>query len=86
MTAGLRQNALRRIDEDDGKVRKRGAAGHVARVFLMSRRVGADEAAVVRREIAVRHINRDALLALSQKTVQQQRIIDGTAAAADFGI
>ena len=64
MPPRLRQHALLCVDEDDGEVGERRAAGHVARVFLMARRVGADKAAIVRREIAIGHINRDALLAL----------------------
>ena len=72
MAARLRQDALRRIDEDDGEVGKRGSAGHVARVLLMARRVSTDEAAVVRREITVGDIDRDALLALREQPVQQQ--------------
>ena len=86
MAACLRQDALRRVDEDDGEVGKRGAAGHVARVLLVARRVGTDEAAVVRRKVAVGDIDRDALLALREQSVQQQRIVDGAAAAADLGV
>lgn len=86
MAARLRQDALRRVDEDDGEVGKRGAAGHVARVLLVARRVGTDEAAVVRREVAVGDIDRDALLALREQPVQQQRVVDGAAAAADLGV
>ena len=86
MAARLRQDALRRIDEDDGEVGKRGAAGHVARVLLMTRRVGTDETAVVRRKVAVGDIDRDALLALREQSVQQQRVVDSAAAAADLGV
>ena len=86
MAARLRQDALRRVDEDDGEISERGAAGHVARVLLMARRVGTDEAAVVRREVAVGDIDRDALLALREEPVQQQRVVDGAAAAADLGV
>lgn len=86
MAARLRQDALRRVDEDDGEVGERCAAGHVARVLLMARRIRADEAAVVRREVAVGDIDRDALLALREQSVQEQRVVDGTAAAADFRI
>ena len=86
MAARLREHALRRIDKDDGEVGKRSTAGHVARVLLMPRRVRADKAAVVRREIAVSHIDRDALLALGDEAVQEQRVVDSPAAAADFRV
>ena len=86
MAARLRQDALLRVDEDDGEVGKRGATGHVARVLLVARRVGTDEAAVVRREVTVGDIDRDALLALREQPVQEQRVVDGAAAAADLGV
>ena len=52
----------------------------------MARRVRTDEAAVVRREVAIGDIDRDALLTLCEESVQEQRIVDGAAAAADFRI
>lgn len=82
----LRQHAFRRVDEDDGEIGERSSASHVARVLLMARRIGADEAAPVGREVAVRYIDGDALLPLGHEPVQQQRIIDGAAAATDFGV
>ena len=86
MAARLRQDALRRVDEDDGKVCKRCTAGHVARVLLVARRIRTDEAAIIRREVAVGDIDRDALLTLCEESVQEQRIVDGAAAAADFRV
>ena len=41
---GLRDDALARVDEHDREVRRRGARDHVARVLLVARRVGDDEA------------------------------------------
>ena len=52
----------------------------------MARRIGADEAAPVGREVAVRYIDGDALLPLGHEPIQEQRIVDGAAAAADFRI
>ena len=86
VAARLRQHALCRIDEDDGKIRERCAAGHVARVLLVAGRVSANEAAIVCCEIAIRDIDRDALLALGEEAVKQQRIVDRAAAAADFRV
>ena len=84
MSAGLHQHALGSIDEDDGEVGKRCTDCHVSRVFLMSRRVRNDKAAVVCSKIAVSDVNRNALLALRHKAVEQQRIVNFTAAAADL--
>ena len=49
------------------------AGDHVARVLLVARRVGDDELAPRRREVAVRDVDRDALLALGDEAVGQQR-------------
>ena len=84
MTAGLRQHALARIDQDHGEVGGRGARDHVARVLLVARGVGDDEFALVGREETVGDIDRDALFALGRKAVDQQREIELTALRADF--
>ena len=84
MAAGLDQDALGGVDEDDGQIRKRGADGHVARVFFMTRRVGDDEAAVIRIKVAVGDVDGDALFPFRHETVQEQRVVDGAAAAADL--
>ena len=55
------------------------AGGHVARVLFVPRRVGDDELAPRRGEIAVRDVDGDALLALGAQAVGQQRKIDGPA-------
>jgi hypothetical protein len=86
MASRLREHALLGVDEDDREVGERSAAGHVPRIFLVPRRVCADEAAAVRREIPISHVDRDALLALGHEAVQQQGVVDGAAAAADLGI
>ena len=41
--ARLREDALARVEEDDGAVGGRGAGDHVARVLLVAGRVGDDE-------------------------------------------
>src|ERR1017187_7242746 len=43
VSAGLRQHAVARIDQDDGEVSGGGAGGHVARVLLVAGGVGDDE-------------------------------------------
>ncbi|MNT11001.1 hypothetical protein D3C72_1458590 [compost metagenome] len=62
----LGQHPLARVDQDHGGVGGRGAGGHVAGVLLVPRGVGDDELTARRREIAVGHVDRDALLALGQ--------------------
>ena len=68
------QQALSRVDQDDGEVGGRGAGRHVAGVLLVARRVGDDErCAWLGGEIAVGDVDRDALLALGLEPVDQQR-------------
>ncbi|MNY25343.1 hypothetical protein D3C86_1591190 [compost metagenome] len=71
----LGRDTLDRIDQHDGRIASRGAGGHVARILLVSRRVGHDEAATRRRHIAIGHVNGDALLALGLQPVQQQGVV-----------
>ncbi len=81
MAARLRQHAVARIDQDDGEIGGGSAGRHVARVLLVARRIGDDELALRRGEIAVGDIDRDALFALGAQAVGQQRQIDVAAAA-----
>ena len=82
MAPGLRQHALARIDQHHGQIGVGGAGRHVARVLLMARRVGDDEAALVGGEEAIGDIDGDALLALGLQPVDQQREIDVVAGGA----
>ena len=84
MPAGLRQHAFSGIDEEDGEVGSRRARHHVARVLLVTRRVGYDEVSFVGREEPVRDVNRDALFALGRQTVDQQREIEFAAPRPDL--
>ena len=80
----LFDDALARIHEDDGKIRGRSAGDHVARVLHMPRRVGDDELAFWRGEVAIGHVNRDALLAFGAQAVGEIGQID-LSAAGDVG-
>ena len=86
VAAGLHKHALRSIDQNDCQIGKRCADRHVSGVLLMSRRVSNDKAAVVCGEVAICDVNRDALLAFCHQTVQQQRIINFAAAAANLAV
>ena len=55
---------FRDVDQDDHRIGGRCAGHHVAGVLLMSRRVGDDELALRRGEVAVGDVDGDALLAL----------------------
>ncbi len=57
VAAGLRQQALARVDQQDGELRIGGAGRHVAGVLLVAGRVGDDEGALLGREIAVGDID-----------------------------
>src|SRR3569833_3786598 len=81
MAARLLDDAVARIDEDDGDVRGRGARDHVARVLHVARRICQLEAAARRDEPAVRDIDRDPLLALGAQAVGQLRKVDVVVAA-----
>ena len=73
---GLLQHALARIDEHDGEVRGGGTRDHVAGVLHVAGRVGDDELALGRGEVAIGHIDGDALLALGTEAVGQQGQVD----------
>ncbi len=75
------QNAVARVDQDHGQIGRGCAGGHVARVLLVSRRVGDDELAPRGGEIAVSDVDGDALLPLGAQAVGQQRKIDGAGRA-----
>ena len=82
VAAGLLDHALARVDQHDRHLGGRGAGDHVARVLLVPGRVGEDEAAPRRREVAVRDVDRDALLALGPQAVGQQRQVERAVAVA----
>ncbi len=78
--AGLGQHALGGVDQHHRHVGGGRTGGHVAGVLRMPGAVGDDELASVGIEIAVGHVDGDALLALGGQAVQQQRIVDRPAA------
>ncbi len=71
--AGLLDDAVAGVDQDDGQLGRGGARHHVAGVLHMARRVGEDEPAAGGGEVAVGDIDRDALLPLGPQPVGQQR-------------
>ena len=76
----LRHHTVPRIDEQNGKLRRAGGGHHVARVLLVAGRVGDDELAQRGREIAIRDVDGDALLALGDEAVGQERQVQRRAA------
>ena len=72
------------VQQNDGQLRRRSAGGHVARVLLVAGRVGQNEFALGRREIAVGDVDGDALLAFGAQAVGEQRKIDFAAADGRF--
>ena len=83
MTARLFDHPLAGIDQDERDVRVRRPGHHVARVLGVARGVGDDELALWRGEIAVGHVDGDALLALGPQPVGEQRQVGlGVARAA----
>jgi hypothetical protein len=76
VAAGLHQQALARVHQQDRHIGGRGAGDHVAGVLVMPRRVGQDEAAARGFEETVGDVDGDALLPLGGQAVHQQRVID----------
>src|SRR5690606_18745798 len=81
VAARLLDQTLAGVDQDDREVRGRRARHHVARVLQVPRRVGDDELAPRRREVAVGDVDRDPLLALGAQAVGQQREVGALVAA-----
>ena len=81
MAQRLHQQSLARVDQDDRGIGGRGSRRHVSGVLLVPRRIRHDEAPPVGREVAVRNINGDVLLALGLQAVKQPRVVDLVAAA-----
>ena len=84
MAAGLFDDTLAGIDENDGQIRGAGSGDHVARVLNVARGVRDDEFPLGSGEIAVGNINGDALLALCFQAIREQREVHVFIAAA-FG-
>ena len=72
VTHGLLQHAVARIDEDDAQIGSAGTRHHVAGILNMSRSIGDDKLALWCGEIAVSHIDGDALFALGTETIREQ--------------
>ena len=82
---GLLEHALACVEQDHRQVGRRGAGDHVAGVLLVAGAVGDDEPALGGREVAVGHIDRDALLALGAQSVGEQSQVQRPLAAAALG-
>ena len=76
VSTGLRQHAIARIDQNHRHIAVRRTRRHVARVLLVSGRVRDNELAFRRGEIAIRHVDGDALLALCLQAVNEQGEVD----------
>src|SRR5690349_833745 len=76
MAEGLRQEPLSRINQNDGEIRIGGGRHHIARILLVTRRVGDDERSRRGRKIPIGHVDGDALLAFSLEPVDEERKID----------
>ena len=76
MAPALLDQPVAGIDEHERNVGGGRAGDHVARVLNVARRVGDDELATRRREVAVRDIDGDALFAFGPQPIGEQREVD----------
>ena len=86
MPSGLHQHTLRSVNQNYRQVSERCTYRHVSGVFFMSGGVCNDKAAVVGGEVPVCHVNGDTLFPFCHQTVQQQGVVNGTAAAAHLAV
>ena len=86
MAVSLCEQAFRRVHENNRQVRRRRSGGHVARVLFVARRVGDDELATRRAEVAIRHVNGNSLLAFRAQAVGQQRKVERATRAINLAL
>ena len=72
VAAGLSLHPAPGVDQDDGQIAGGRAGGHIAGVLLVARAVGNDEFALVGAEIAISHVDGNALLPLRLQAIHQQ--------------
>ena len=76
VAARLGQDALARVDQDDGEVGGGRTRHHVAGILFVAGRVGDDELALFGGEEAIGDVDRDALFALGGEAIDQQGEVD----------
>jgi len=86
VTPRLGQDAIARVDQNNGQVRGGGAGGHIARVLLVTRRVRDDEFPSWSAEVAIGNVDGDALFTLGAQTVGQQGEVHRSAGAIDAAL
>ena len=86
MAACLGLHTVASINQDDRKTCRGSAGRHVAGVLLMPRRVRDDELAARGGEVAVSHVDGDALLSFGAQAVGEQGQIGAIRAALNRGL
>ena len=72
------------VDQEHGRLSSRCASRHIARVLLMPRGIGYDEAPSGSGEESVSNVDSNALLALGLQSVNHQREIEPFTLGAKF--
>ncbi len=84
MAVRLREQPLAGVDQHDREIGVGRASRHVAGELLVARRIGDDERALFGSEVAIGHVDGDALLAFGLEPVDQQREVDRLASRAEL--
>jgi hypothetical protein len=84
--AGLLEHALAHVDEHDDGVGRGRPRDHVARVLHVAGAVGEDERPAPGGEVAIGHVDRDALLALGPQAVGEEGEVDRAGLAAEAAL
>src|SRR5215831_10382579 len=82
----LGEQALGGVHQNDRKIGRGGAGGHVARVLFVARRVRYDKLASRRAKVTVSDINGDSLFALGAQAIGQQRKIERPSRTVDLAL
>src|SRR5260370_4139734 len=86
VTSRLGEETFCSVNQNNRQIRRGRARRHISRVLFVSWSIGNDEFAPRRREIAVSHVDGDALFAFGTQAIGEQRKIDWSSRAVDAAL